>query len=252
MPLAKVTDGVQAYRITLSPKGDIAEEAEKKFVKWISRTCDMAYIVAEHGVSGKRHVHALVLYDSKRQKSVIQNYIWQNQVKAWHPESIQKIAVVVTAAFDFNWRDEYLQKEEDAEVLFHKWDDEHAVKYLPTQDEQEALVEAKGDAKMGRAMHDHKMWSDMAGHFKVWYIKEGYPVGTLAGEKSFQFVQPHHCLEFLNLEMLHGRMVAMLDGRRRQEKAIWLYRVVTGDAKPSDGERQQLDRWRDGHMVGSI
>lgn len=252
MPPAKATDGAQAFRITLSPKGSIAEQAERKFVKWISRTADMAYIVAEHGTSGQRHLHALVLYDSKRQKCVLQNYIWQNQVKEFHPESIQKIAVKINAAVNFEWRDEYLQKEEDREVLLEKWDDEHAPKYLPTQEEQEAFVEAAGSSKMGRAMHDFKMWTDMAGHFKVWYIKEGYPMGTQAGEKSFTYVQPHHCLEFLNLEMLHGRMVAMLDGRRRQEKAIWLYRVVTGDAKPSDGERQQLDRWRDGHQVGSI
>lgn len=242
MPIADITKGVQAYKITLSPKTDVAEETEKKFCKWISRTCDMCYIAAEHGVSGKRHLHALALFPVKREKSILQNYIWQNHVKPWHPDSIQKIAVLVTACVDFEWRDTYLLKEDNVELLVEKWDDDHCDKYLPTLEEQNALVEARESNKQGRAFHDHKHWSDLAGHFKTWYVKEGYPV-------PFSYVSPHHCLEFLNVEMLAGRMIVMVDPRRRQEKAIWLYRVVTGDAKPSDGEKQALDRWQNGNSI---
>lgn len=242
MPIADITKGVRAYKITLSPKGDIAEEAEKKFCKWIAKTSDMCYIAAENGKNGQRHLHALVLYTAKREKSVLQNYIWQNQVKPYHPDSIQKWAVLVTAAYDFDWRDEYLHKEDTVELLVEKWDDAHCDKYLPTMEEQEALSEAKDCVKQGRAFHDHKHWSDLAGHFKTWYVKEGYPV-------PFTFVSPHHCLEFLNVEMMAGRMIVMVDPRRRQEKAIWLYRVVTGDTKPSDGEKQALDRWQNGNSI---
>lgn len=235
MPPTSIDDGVQAYRVTLSPKQDILPECEHKFVKWASKNCDMSYVVAEHGASGKRHLHALLLFPVKRAKHIVQNYIWQHHVKPYHPDSIQKIAVLVNAAFDFRWRDEYLQKEEDKEVLLDKWDLTHASKYLPTQEEQEALVDAKEDHRKGRCFHEHRHWQDMAGHFKTWYVKEGYPV-------PFSNVHPHHCLEFLNNEMLHGRMLVMVDPRRRQEKAIWLWRVVTDNTKPTDGEKQALEK----------
>lgn len=205
----------------------------------------MAYIVAEHGSTGKRHVHALLLFHVKRAKHVLMNYIWQNHVKPYHPDSIQKIAIKVNAAFDFKWRDEYLQKEEDKEDLLDKWDDEHAHKYLPTQEEQEALVEAKDDYRKGRCFHEHKHWQDLAGHFKVWYLREGYPAPFK------DYCHPHHCLEFLNGEMLHGRMLVMVDPRRRQEKAIWLWRVVTQNTKPTDGEKQALDKHVNGIYVAN-
>lgn len=247
MPLPTVTDGVQAYRITLSPKGDIDPEAEKKFVKWVSKA-EMVYCVAEHGVNNQRHIHALVLYDTKKQKAVLQNYIWQNQIKPYHPESIQKYAVVVTAAYNLDWRTSYLQKENDAEVLLDKWDSAHALKYLPTVEEQNALADAKGCVRMGRAQHDQKMWADMAAFFKVWFTKEHTGPGWTIGA-NFELVTPAHCLEFLNVEMLHGRMVAMVDTRRRIEKAIWLYRVVTKNSKPTDGEKQIIDKWQNGHQL---
>lgn len=245
MPPANAADGVQAYRVTLSPKFDVSEETEKKFLKWVQRSADMGYVVAEHGSNGKRHIHALLLFPMKRQKHILQNYFWQNHVKKYHPDSIEKIAVLVNAAYDFKWRDEYLQKEADCEVLFDKWDDDHASKYLPTIEEQNALVEARDQTVKGRAFHDHRMWTEMAGHFKTWYVKNDFPM--VPGTNSFNLCRPDHCLEYLNREMLDGRMVVMVDPRRRQEKACWLWRVVTGNAKPTMGELQNLSRAMDGN-----
>lgn len=239
-------EGSQAYRVTLSPKQDICEEAEKKFVKWATKQADYLYIVAEHGTSGKRHVHALLLFPVKRAKSVIHNYIWQQHVKPYHPDSIQKFAVLCNTAYDFKWRDEYLQKEEDREVLHEKWDDTHVSKYLPTPEEQNALIEQMGDARKGRCYHDHKMWVDMAAHFKVDYIKDKTSV-------NWKDVIVADCLEWINREMLEGRMVVMVDERRRVQKAVWLWRVVTNNSKPTGLESVLVDKvinpYTDGRMA---
>lgn len=230
-----VEQGSYTYRITLSPKEDTSHDLERKFCKWASKA-ELAYVVAEHGSSGKRHLHALLCFETRRVKHHLQQYIWQNHVKPYHPTSIQKVAVVINTAFDHKWYDEYLQKEGDKEVLVDKWDPTHAKKYLPTLQEQEDLLTAKEDTKRGRAFHDHKMWTDLSGHFKTWYIRQGYPVPMET------FCHAHHCLEFLNYEMVKGHMIVMVDPRRRTEKAIWLWRMATNNWMPTEGEKQILEK----------
>ena len=239
MPPVDITNGVQAYRVTISTKGDVSPDTEAKFVRWAKKQ-DMCYCVAEKGSGDRRHIHALVLFESRRAKTTLHNAIWQQYVKPHHADCIMKKAVVINAAFDFKWRDEYLQKESGVEILINKWDDEHAEKYLPSIEEQDALVEAAESNRQGRAFHDHKMWTDLAGHFKTWYVKESFPVPFKT------YCRPHHCLQFLQHEMLYGRMIVMCDTRRRYEKAIWLYRQVTMDEKPSASELQYLERWEQG------
>lgn len=213
-------EGSQSYRVTISTKGDVSPETELKFVKWVKKNCDMAYVVAERGSNDRRHIHGLLLFPMKRVKFVVQNYIWQNHVKPHHPDCIQKIAVVINTAFNFEWMDSYLQKETDKEELVMKWDKEHASKYLPTPEEQNSLVEQLGESRKGRAFHDHKYWTDMASHFKADYVRSTDSV-------DWKKVQPKAVLEWLNKEMLEGRMVVMTDDRRRVQKAMWLWRVIT-------------------------
>jgi len=232
--------GSRAYRITISCKEDVTPECQQKFLKWVDRYTTMAYVVSELGAGRRVHLHALVFFEVRRPKCSLHNYLWQKIVKPYHPTSIQKYAILINTATDMGWYTDYLRKEEEVEVLIDKMDMAHASKYLPTLEEQASLAAAHKDVAKGRAFHDHKMWTDMAGHFKAWYIQEGYPTPMST------CVAAWHCLAYLNHEMLHGRMVVMVDPRRRQEKAQWLWRAVAMNSQPTPGERQALDRWEHG------
>lgn len=228
-----VEKGCYVYRITLSPREAVHVDCERKFIKWLKR-CTDAYVVAEYGQS-KRHIHALVCWDERRQKALIQNHVWTHHVKPHHPTSLQRIAVLVNAAYNLDWYDEYLHKEDGVEVLLDNFDRERVKQCLPTLEQQDALVASKEDIHKGRAFHDHKMWLDLAGYFKVWYCKEGYPIPFSS------HATPTHTLTFLNQEMLSGRMVVMVDPRKRAQKAHWLWRVVTGTPTPSSGDTLMLE-----------
>lgn len=136
----------RAFLLTVSTKGDISDECVKAVVKHIRLTTAQAYVVTEHGESGKLHLHAVMLYKESRESKKIQDNVWQRMVKPYHSDSIGRVAVKVQVCPGNKWYDEYLQKEQGVSVLLDTYDRETSDEYFPTEAVQEALM----------ATHKHK------------------------------------------------------------------------------------------------
>jgi len=130
----------RAFLLTISTKGDISDLCIKAVVKHIKATTEQAYAVTEHGESGKLHLHAVLLYKDSRCSKKIQDNVWQRMVKPFHPDSIGKVAVKVQVCPGNKWYDEYLQKEQDVEILVDTYDRETSHEFFPTAAVQEALM----------------------------------------------------------------------------------------------------------------
>lgn len=129
----------RAFLITISTRGDVSGETQDLFVSWVKKQ-DMAYVVAETGDSGKRHLHAVVLLKKDQLSKKLHENIWDRYVKPYHPDSIGRVAVKVQVCPGNDWYNTYLKKETGVEVLHDDYDPEDAIPYFPTEAVQEALM----------------------------------------------------------------------------------------------------------------
>lgn len=140
---------IRAFLLTVSVKGDLSKDSEDKIVKWIRKNALMFYAVAETGESGRRHLHACLVFKDPRDPKQLKDNVWHRFVKDHHPDSLPRIAVKVQACPGNKWYDEYLKKEKDVDVLLDNWNREEAEDYFPTEQTQQALrtlASRKGEA----------------------------------------------------------------------------------------------------------
>lgn len=199
---------IHAFLLTISPKGDVTLDCQNAVVKWVKRNTHMHYLVAENGSSGKRHLHAVLIFKHPRKKSALHDNVWGRLVSPFHgTDSIGKHAVVITACPGNRWYDEYLKKESTAEVLLDNYEPEEALSFMPTEAEQEFLM-AAGKRASGPAApwlkQDIEAWA--ASSF------ENSPAGALT------FLQ--HCMYVAETK------VPLDDLRRLTSKSVmyWKYR----------------------------
>lgn len=146
--MPRFKDVFRAYRLTISTKGDISEETQKKTKKWLDRTCKYVLCVVENN-TGKRHLHAAMYFDEPKNKKQLQEYIWRHFVKPFHEDSMGKYAVLINVMYNSEWVETYLQKDETREVLLSHLPNEETPEavslneFYPTPEEQEALQAAK-------------------------------------------------------------------------------------------------------------
>jgi len=154
-------DGVYCYRVTMSPKGDICDDIIKWFLKTYKK-CNK-YVVCERGKNGQRHLHALIQFDQPKKKRMLQCTL-ARQMKIFHPDAVGKYAVVVNAAYNMIWADEYLSKEEGVEhVDTDKFDYDEFKRGLPDEATQEVLQSMQGRRPTGAYWADHeKRWCEYA------------------------------------------------------------------------------------------
>jgi len=135
------------FLLTVSTKGDISPECIKTLVKHFRSVTVHAYVVTEHGESGKLHLHGVLVYKEPRNPKKLHENLWDRQVKPHHPDSIGRYAVKFQVCPGHDWYDTYLQKECDATVVLDTYDREAVTPYFPTAAVQQVLVElhqAKG------------------------------------------------------------------------------------------------------------
>jgi len=206
----------RAFLLTVSVKGDLSSECSDSIVKWAQKNTEMSYVVAEHGDSGKRHLHAVLLFKEPRSSKKLHENLWDRQVKPHHPDSIGKHAVKVQVCPGNKWYLEYLQKETDREVLQDNYVPADAESYFPTQAVQEALV-ATGKRK-GMACpwleEDVQTWATTT--------YENSTIGALMYLKHRMFVAKN--------------MVPLADKRKLTDKAVMYWEYRNGNISPSPKE----------------
>jgi len=161
-----IAKGVYTYQVTISINRDI----DDRLVRWICKTYsdNNKFVVIEHGQSGKKYLHMLILFDQLKQKSDLRNVLLRN-IKKYHPECDKKVngenpALVVSTAYNLNWFNEYLRKEDDCiDVDTDNFDAERFRLALPDEATQNALQDAKRRRTPGVKWIDHeKRWTEYA------------------------------------------------------------------------------------------
>lgn len=135
---------VQAFNLTVSVKDDISEECIKAIKKWLNKNVKWVHCVVEQETS-KRHLHAALFFSEPRDKKKLRENLWERQVKPFHANSIGRIAVHIQAAPGRKWIDEYLQKEDNVEVILSVLPEDKAEldEYFPSEETQAILMSAK-------------------------------------------------------------------------------------------------------------
>lgn len=216
----------RAFLLTVSTKGDISDDCQKALVKHIRSTTVHAYVVTEHGESGKLHLHAVLLYKEPRCSKILQSNVWERQVKKFHSDSIGRIAVKIQVCPGNRWYDEYLQKEQDCSVLLDTYDREAALEYFPTEAVQESL------------MATHKL----KGFACAWLEQD-----TITWTGSSFENTPEGALMYLNHRMyVLKNMVPIADPRKITEKALMYWKYRNQVVSPTERELFLLKQLQDG------
>lgn len=229
---------IHAYLLTISPKTDVTLDCQNAIIKWIKRNTHMHYLVAENGESGKRHLHAILIFKHPRQKAKLHENIWDRQVKPFHGSdgTIGKHAVKLCACPGNRWYDEYLKKEATAEILSDNYVPEEALSFMPTEAEQEVLV-AAGKRASGPAAP---------------YLKQDIEAWTASPfenspEGAFTYIQ--HCMYVTETK------IPLDDLRRLTSKALMYWKYRNQITVPTERERFMLKQLTEGpnfDVPGSI
>jgi len=208
----------KTFLVTISPKGDVEKKCEESLLKWVEKNSDYGYVVAERGKNGQRHLHMCLAFEVARSKQRMQEDLWKFKVRKFHPESIGKIAVVVTVSYDHRWYDEYLRKETGVEVLYDYYDRDKITELFPPREVQQLLTELKGKRVCDTYMHEHCL---------LWQETD-LPV-SVAG-----------ALRFLRERMFKEKTMNVIqDDRRVRQLALALYRYRSEDC----GQSMEDDEW---------
>lgn len=216
----------RAFLLTVSTVGDIAQECVTAITKHIKSTTVHAYVVTEHGTSGKLHLHAVMLYKDPRTAKKLHENIWDRQVKPFHSDSIGRIAVKVQVCPGNRWYDEYLQKETDSTVLLDTYDREAALAYFPTVEVQEALMAKtkQGTCASPWLEQDTCTWA----------------------ESTFENT-PEGALMYLNHRMyVLKNMVPLACPKKLTEKALMYWKYRNQVVSPTERELWLLRQLQDG------
>lgn len=221
--------------ITISTRGDVSAETQDLFIKWVKKTSEMGYVVAETGESDKRHLHAVVLFKDPRLSKKLHENIWDRFVKPYHPDSIGRVAVKVQVCPGNDWYNEYLKKETGVEVLYDAYDPADAESYFPTREVQEALMATKKCTGVACPHLEHDITTWTGSPF------ENSPEGALCYLKDRMFVVKN--------------MVPIADPRKLAEKAHMYWQYRNGINTPTEREMFLLKQLREGpsfevHPVG--
>lgn len=187
--MPRLGDVFRAYQLTISTKGDVSDQTVKSVKKWLTKKCQYVYAVIEYG-AGKKHLHAAMYFKDPQDKKNLRDYVWSKLVRPYHPDSVGSIAVVIQVMPGDKWVKEYLHKEKDCEVLINDLplppedgghdDDETLNNFYPTQEQQDALMAAKGKEFPGdKFLNAHEL------HYRKWLDDKGYQASTIGNATQY-------------------------------------------------------------------
>jgi len=164
-PLASPENGnteklkLQTFLITLSPKTDVTEDTQTKFVKYIQKMTTYHFIVGETSDNGKYHIHACCVWSHAVDKRNIHDY-WSKLLVKDYPGSIGRYACKITTQYNHTWYDEYLRK--GGTVLSDNYVRDEVTRFFPTEEQQSQLIELKGNTEARLHLADQLLieWVD--------------------------------------------------------------------------------------------
>lgn len=195
-------------------------------MKWVKKTTELSYVVAETGDSGKRHLHAVLLFKDSRLSKKLHENIWERFVKPHHPDSIGRVAVKVQVCPGNDWYTTYLKKESNVEVLHDDYDPADALSYFPTPAVQEALMATRKCTGVACPYLEQDVITWTGSSF------ENSPEGALCYLKDRMFVVKN--------------MVPLSDPRKLTEKSHMYWQYRNGINTPTERELFLLKQLRDG------
>lgn len=229
-PMVKPKDiKVQVFLITISTKDPLDSDEENRFLAYFDKFFTHAYVVEERGKEGLHpHWHAMVAGAPKvgrNIKDILIGYLKRHIKSKNNPtgESLAPKAVVVTAAYDHRWYDEYLRKEAFVKVLLDKYDRDAVEKLFPTLATQTELLALKATLKRDGYSNTHL--AGLSDSFGKWLAEHHPDYPELTWNSGTAMVS----------SFLHYRMYvlldlpAILDERKCVQLAIAVYRVYAGD-----------------------
>lgn len=148
----------RTFLLTISPKEPVTEACQNSVVAYCRLQCKYSYVVVETGRSGKAHLHAVMVFDTNREKKKLQENINNRIVKRnGHENAKNGLATLVTVMYNHKWYDEYLKKEEGVVVLHDDYDRDLVTDYFPTEAVQEFLqAHSRSGGPVDKHMAEHK------------------------------------------------------------------------------------------------
>lgn len=207
----------RTFLLTVSPREDVTLECQNSIIKYVREQCLFGYVVTENGRSGKLHLHAVMVFDSHREKKKLQENINNRVVKRnGHPDAKNGIATYVQVCPGHKWYDEYLRKEGTCNVLYDRYNREEVTQYFPTEAVQEFLQTHTRSSSVADKYMDEleRKWID-----------------RFPDDSSYECA-----IEFIKYRMFVQRdMICIRDKRKRCELAWTLYeyrnQIVTADVE---------------------
>jgi hypothetical protein len=217
---------IKTYRVTISVKGDISDG----LVRWVLRTYDKEnkYVVCERGQNGQRHLHMLIQFEKPKEKRHLRTAMFR-AVKQHHKDSNGK-ALVINAAYDMKWFDEYLRKEYEVEhVDTDDFDAESFRNALPDKATQTALQAATRCKPIGAYWIDHE---------KRWI--ERFPYDTTY-ESAIRY--------FKERMFVLRDMEPISDPVKLRKNAYTLYAYRNKSIEPDFGDNAYMKKEYDGEII---
>lgn len=153
----------RTFCLTVSTRDPVSQECQQAIVNYCRSNTVYAYVVTENGQSGKLHLHAVMVFESHKDKKKLQENITVRYVKPnGHPEAKNGLAVKVQVCPGHKWYDEYLKKEQTHVVLYNNYDRESVTQYFPTEAVQEFLqTHTRSGGPVDKHMAEHKRrWTE--------------------------------------------------------------------------------------------
>lgn len=145
----------RSFGITLRTKVGINNSHIKEFERWLKKQPYYAYVFEKE--EEERHIHAQIWLTEPRTrgniKKPLDRHIINNYAK---DEFVLRFASNVRIAYNNEFLDEYLQKENSFE-LYNPPPDEEIYDYYPTEEEQEA-VQQRAKSKNGWLLELEALW----------------------------------------------------------------------------------------------
>lgn len=213
------------WLFTIRTKGPLDRACADEVVSYLKKKCRFGYVVLE--VSPELHLHASVCFKSPIEKKTFEETVW-SKLERTHPDSIKRVALKSTVQYNHHWIDEYLQKDNERIVLWHKYEHVEYANYFPTAEEQAELVrsaEARAplptEAKDPRFARLEQGWTEYSS--SVTYID---------------------AVKYLEYSMYQERSMPVITDQRRLHQTAWcLYKYRSRDLNPS------VEAVRFGHLM---
>lgn len=202
----------RTFAITVRPQNGFQAETEQAFIKWFQKQHHAFAVIEMDGV--ERHLHAQIFYESPKSKGDLNKQlerICSRTINDWSPAQERVLKRGTKVAYNDDWMDEYLAKEDN--IIFNNPPDDTGP-YYPSIDEQQRVLKA------ARAVDKR---------FHTWatdFTESEYYTQLIELDEVDEFKAPIIVAKFLAHQMFVAKKYpVVVEKRKRVEyaKCLWMY-----------------------------